>query len=99
MLDTSCLLALKAALLAAADDDDLRIIELDHEALRVCLAFYKEGLPVNRAKLERQIQLRKAAYQEAFLEAEVFWPGVDFESPKSMLAALRGEGNFCRVRR
>ena len=88
MLDTSCLLELKAALLAAADEGDLRIIQLDQAALVVCLAFYKEGMPVNRAGLKRQIQLRREVYQDAYIAAKAVWPNVDFQSAKSIVRAL-----------
>jgi hypothetical protein len=92
--DVAYLFATMAAILAAADKNDRRIIELDLGVLRVCLSIYKHGLPINRDLLERQLETRREALARARNQANVYFPDIDFGSSPSSIRALGKAGIY-----
>jgi DNA polymerase I-like protein with 3'-5' exonuclease and polymerase domains len=92
--DTKHLFKLRDAILADADDGDKRIIQLDLDTQAVCLSLYKEGLPVNRKRLEEALIKRTAALEEAHRVAAAVLPGTDFESPADCVKALGALGIY-----
>jgi DNA polymerase-1 len=86
--DVAPLFRLKEAILASADEEDRRIIDLDLAVLRVCLDAYKSGLPIDRERLEHQLRVRGEALLAAKQAASIVFPNTDFSSPKACLRAL-----------
>jgi DNA polymerase-1 len=92
--DSSTLFPLRDAILAAADEEDRTIIDLDLAVLRVCLNIYKYGLPMDVPLLNRKLEERRLALVEAQEEAYQVLPGVNFGSSPACIKALGELGIF-----
>jgi DNA polymerase I-like protein with 3'-5' exonuclease and polymerase domains len=92
--DVDGLIQLKAAILAAADEEDRRIIKLDMAALQLCLDFYREGSLIDAESLEIIYRRRRKALVRIRKVVVHRLPNTDLESNKDTIRALGEAGIY-----